>query len=390
MKDLKIFAKTVDQKALDQIDLLLAQEPFKDCKVRIMPDVHAGKGCVIGFTANLGNKVIPNIVGVDIGCGMLTVELGQVDINYNDLDRKIRRLIPSGMAVHESASMILVPFLRSFYCSDHLHDVDWLLCSMGTLGGGNHFIEVDEDDKGNKYLIIHTGSRNLGKQVAEIYQNLAIHRIRSMKSERLDLIDRLKAEGREKEIAGELKKLKAKTSIPNDLCYLEGEDRENYLHDMKLCQDFARSNRNRIADLICYSMGWKPINKFHTVHNYIDDTGMVRKGAISARADEPLLIPINMRDGCILGHGRGNEDWNQSAPHGAGRLMSRKEAKASIPISEYEATMAGIWSTSVSTATLDEAPQAYKPMDEILSCISETVNVDRIIKPVYSFKAGER
>ena len=390
MKDLKIFAKTVDQKALDQIDLLLSQEPFKDCKVRIMPDVHAGKGCVIGFTANLGNKVIPNIVGVDIGCGMLTVELGQVDINYNDLDRKIRRLIPSGMAVHESASMILVPFLRSFYCSDHLHDVDWLLSSMGTLGGGNHFIEVDEDDKGNKYLIIHTGSRNLGKQVAEIYQNLAIYRIRSMKSERMELIERLKAEGREKEISGELKKLKAKTSIPNDLCYLEGEDRENYLHDMKLCQDFARSNRNRIADLICYSMGWKPVHKFHTVHNYIDDTGMVRKGAISARADEPLLIPINMRDGCILGHGRGNKDWNQSAPHGAGRLMSRKEAKASIPISEYEATMAGIWSTSVSAATLDEAPQAYKPMDEILSCISETVNVDRIIKPVYSFKAGER
>ena len=250
MKDLKIFARTVDQKALDQIDLLLAQEPFKDCKVRIMPDVHAGKGCVIGFTANLGNKVIPNIVGVDIGCGMLTVELGQVDINYNDLDRKIRRLIPSGMAVHESASMILVPFLRSFYCSDHLHDVDWLLSSMGTLGGGNHFIEVDEDDKGNKYLIIHTGSRNLGKQVAEIYQNLAIYRIRSMKSERMELIERLKAEGREKEISGELKKLKAKTSIPNDLCYLEGEDRENYLHDMKLCQDFARSNRNRIADHI--------------------------------------------------------------------------------------------------------------------------------------------
>ena len=389
MSDLKIFAKTIDQKARDQIDLLLAQEPFKDCKVRIMPDVHAGKGCVIGFTANLGDKVIPNIVGVDIGCGMLTVELGKKTIDFDTVDRAIRCMIPSGMQVHKNTRPGLFPFIDMLYCRKQLSNIDWLLRSMGTLGGGNHFIEIDVDDKNNKYLIIHTGSRNLGKQVAEIYQNLAIERTYSNQEKRKALIDQLKAEGRRNEIADELKKLKVKASVPKELCYLDGEDRKHYLHDMCLCQDFARANREAIATMLCGFMDWLPISHFHTVHNYIDREGMVRKGAISARADERLLIPINMRDGCILGHGRGNDDWNQSAPHGAGRIMSRNEARASISIDDFESTMAGVYSTSVSADTLDEAPQAYKPMDEILSCISETVNIDRIIKPVYNFKAGK-
>lgn len=387
MKDLKIFAKTIEPAARAQIDLLLAQEPFKDCKVRIMPDVHAGAGCVIGFTANLGDKIIPNIVGVDIGCGMLTVNLGPIDINFEQLDSAIRINVPSGMAVHHNAAHCTI--IDDLLCRERLRNVDWLHASMGTLGGGNHFIEVDADSYGNKYLIVHTGSRNLGKQVAEIYQDIAIKNTHSAKVERENLIERLKAEGREKDISKELKALKKQSAIPRDLCYLEGIDRENYLHDMRLCQQFAWHNRECIVDTICFCMGWTPLDRFHTVHNYIDESGMVRKGAISAEAGEIVLIPINMKDGCIIGRGIGNPDWNESAPHGAGRLMSRAKAKESIPMDEFKAAMNGIYTTSVSNSTLDEAPQAYKPMDEILSCISDTVQVLHIIKPVYNLKAGD-
>lgn len=389
MKDLKIFAKTVDDKAKAQIDLLLEQKAFAHCKVRIMPDVHAGAGCVIGFTANLGDKVIPNIVGVDIGCGMYCCPIGTVEIDYGELDRFIRSKIPSGMNVHDKPREFFN--IKGLYCYDRLRNKEWLEASLGTLGGGNHFIEVDEDKEGYKYLVIHSGSRNLGKQVADIYQQIAIETLNSNKSNIQALIDNLKAEGRHKEISAaiaEAKKAK-KDAPPNDLCYLEGENREKYLHDMMLCQRFATRNRERIAEDICNYMHFSPLEPFHTVHNYIDDDNMVRKGAISAHYQEPLLIPINMRDGCILGFGKGNEDWNYSAPHGAGRIMSRMEAKRKITLGSYEDAMSGIYTTSVCFDTLDEAPQAYKPMEEIVECVKDTVEIVSIIKPVYNFKAAE-
>lgn len=392
MKDLKIFAKTVDDKAKAQIDLLLEQKAFAHCKVRIMPDVHAGAGCVIGFTANLGDKVIPNIVGVDIGCGMYCYPIGKGEFDYKRLDDVIRRKVPAGMNVH---SVSLGGFdLTKLYCYDRLKNKDWLTASLGTLGGGNHFIEVDEDEEGYKYLVIHTGSRNLGKQVADIYQQIAIETLNSNKADIQALIDKLKSEGRHTEIAAAIADAKkAKKDVPpNDLCYLEGEDREKYLHDMRLCQEFARRNREEIASVICREMPFEDTceeDAFHTVHNYIDDDNMVRKGAISARYQEPLLIPINMRDGCILGYGKGNEDWNFSAPHGAGRIMSRMEAKRKITLGSYEDAMSGIFTTSVGFDTLDEAPQAYKPMAEIVECIKDTVEIVSIIKPVYNFKAAD-
>ena len=389
MRDLKIFAKTVDEKAKAQIDLLLDQKAFADCKVRIMPDVHAGAGCVIGFTANLGDKVIPNIVGVDIGCGMYCCPIGMVDIDYTKLDTFIREKIPAGMNVHTRRREFFD--ITKLYCYERLKNKEWLENSIGTLGGGNHFIEIDEDADGYKYLVIHSGSRNLGKQVADIYQQIAIEMINSPKADIQTLIERLKAEGRHSEISSTIAAAKKKKVdvLPNDLCYLEGENRERYLHDMRICQEFAIRNRERIAADICNYMHFSPLDPFHTVHNYIDGDNMVRKGAISAKRGEPLLIPINMRDGCILGTGKGNEDWNCSAPHGAGRIMSRMEAKRRITLGEYEASMNGIHTTSIGFDTIDEAPQAYKPMEEIIDCIRDTVEIVSVIKPVYNFKAGE-
>lgn len=389
MTDLKIFAKTVEPSSLQQIETLVAQPAFSDCKIRIMPDVHTGVGCVIGFTADLGDKVIPNIVGVDIGCGMYTVPLGPIDIDFEKLDRVIRENIPAGMAVQQIP--IKPVYLETLKCYPQLKNKEWLRCSLGTLGGGNHFIEVDVDDEECKYLIIHTGSRNLGKQVAEIWQNAAIKATHGNKDRSAEIIAQLKAEGREKEIAAELKKYKANTrAIPDSLCYLTGVERAQYLSDMRNCQIFATTNRELIAEAIFRKMGWTFYGvPFHTVHNYIDSNNMVRKGAISARKGEQLIIPINMRDGCILGEGLGNPDWNYSAPHGAGRLMSRKQAKETLPLEDYETAMDGIFSTSVSYATIDEAPQVYKPMSEIVDCISETVKIKKILKPVYNFKAGD-
>lgn len=397
MSDLKIFTDNVGQKARDQIDLLLQQPAFEDCKVRIMPDVHAGAGCVIGFTANLGDKVIPNIVGVDIGCGMANVDLGRIDVDFDSLDSQIRAKIPSGRNVYDEydcpglardASRMILYQLR---CKARLKNTDWLVRSMGTLGGGNHFIEIDTDDQGFKHLVIHTGSRNLGKQVAEIYQRRAIDRFYSTKDAQEILITRLKAEGREKEIQSAIRDLKSTraTNIPKDLCYLEGSDRDDYLHDMKLCQEFARINRELIGVRICLTMKWDVHSYFHTVHNYIDDDNMVRKGAISAKEGEDLLIPINMRDGCILGRGKGNPDWNHSAPHGAGRIMSRREAREKVSLDEFKNSMDGIYTTSVDKSTLDESPMVYKPMDEIVRNIRDTVDIVKIIKPVYNFKASE-
>lgn len=279
--------------------------------------------------------------------------------------------------------------IEQLRCKDLLHDIDWLECSLGTLGGGNHFIEIDTDDSNNKYLIIHSGSRNLGKQVANIYQKLAIKQTFSTKEERSKIIADLKAEGRTNEIQSTLSKLKRKTDIPKELCYLEGSDRDDYLHDMRLCQKFATRNREIIAKRICIGMGWNISGAFHTVHNYIDIDNMVRKGAISAKKNEMVLIPINMRDGCIIAIGKGNEDWNSSAPHGAGRVMSRNKARESVSLDEFEKSMSGIFTTSINESTIDESPMVYKPMHEILENIRDTVDIYKLIHPIYNFKASE-
>ena len=396
MRDLKIFTNNIEQSAKEQIDLLLEQEAFKDCKVRIMPDVHAGAGCVIGFTGNLGDKVIPNIVGVDIGCGMLCVNLGKEDLDLKELDEVIRKYIPSGMSVHEEA--VAYFDFTQLYCYKQLKNVDgWLEKSLGSLGGGNHFIEIDVDDENNKYLVIHTGSRNLGKQVAEIYQNKAIEYCsykKELEAEKQNIIKAYKEEGRQREIQEALievsKKYEGKTKLPKDLCYLEGKDREDYLHDMKLCQEFALLNRSYIAYKICKEMSILSEDYFQCIHNYINfEDNIVRKGAISARKGEKVIIPMNMRDGCIIGIGKGNEDWNYSAPHGAGRTMSRNIARQTLSMEDYEKSMDGIYTTSVNKDTIDEAPMVYKPMEEIIEHIKDTVEIEKIIKPIYNFKASE-
>lgn len=320
MSNLKVYAKTIEDEALEQINTLLSQDAFKDCKVRIMPDVHAGKGCVIGFTADLGNKVIPNIVGVDIGCGMLCVSIGHVEIDFDRLDKVIRTYVPSGRNVHDGRQ-IRFDELQDLYCYRELRDTKRIERSIGTLGGGNHFIEVDVAEDGYKYLVIHTGSRNLGKQVADYYQNLA-YELMCGKDDLYDRQEKLiagyKAAGRKSEIESAIKELhrnfRAVTpKLPKDLCYLEGKYREQYLHDMRICQKFAYMNRVMIAQIICNHMGWgvgaEIPDYFECIHNYIDhDSNIVRKGAISAKYGEKVLIPINMRDGCILGTGKGNED----------------------------------------------------------------------------------
>lgn len=402
MKNLKIFTKNIDEEALKQINELLDQDAFKDSKVRIMPDVHAGKGCVIGFTGNLGNKVIPNIVGVDIGCGMLCIELGNVELDLEKIDNIIRKYVPSGRNVHEKTQSKFVD-LEKLYCLKELkNNNDFLERSLGTLGSGNHFIEIDKDEDNNKYLVIHTGSRNLGKQVASIYQEKAIKYCsykKEMQEEKEKIKLEYKKQGRKSEITAALidveKKYEGKTKLPIDLCYLEGENREKYLHDMKICQEFARNNRLCIAKQILFNYFNidnldNNFKYFETIHNYISfEDNIIRKGAIAARSNERVLIPMNMRDGCIIGIGKGNDDWNKSAPHGAGRIVSRNKAKEVVKIDEYRKSMNGIYTTSVNKDTIDEAPMVYKPMQEIVDCIKDTVEIEKIIKPIYNFKASE-
>lgn len=401
MKNLKIFTDNVEQEAIEQINLLLEQEPFKDCKVRIMPDVHAGKGCVIGFTADLGDKVIPNIVGVDIGCGMLCVELGKIKLNLEKLDKIINEYIPAGRNIREQK---LVDFekINNLYCLRELKEIKKFDRAIGTLGGGNHFIEIDVDDENNKYLVIHTGSRNLGKQVADYYQDLAIQLCsgkEDMFKRKEEIIKIYKEQGKKSEIEKALKELEkeykqSKPNLPNELCYLEGKYREMYLHDMKICQEYASLNRIMIADTILKEYSGYPMaiyftqNGFETIHNYISfEDNIVRKGAISAKKGERVLIPINMRDGSIIAIGKGNEDWNNSAPHGAGRIMSRHKAKEIFKLNEFKETMKDIYSTSVVEETIDESPFVYKPMQEIIDNIKDTVEIEKIIKPIYNFKA---
>lgn len=395
-RNLKIFTENIEEEAIKQIDELLGQEPFKDCKVRIMPDVHAGKGCVIGFTADLGNKVIPNIVGVDIGCGMLCVELGNIELNLEKLDNIINKYIPAGRNIREQ-KLIDFEKINELYCLRELKESKKFNRAIGTLGGGNHFIEVDIDDEDNKYLVIHTGSRNLGKQVADYYQNLAIE-LCSGKEElfkkKEKIIKEYKEQGRKSEIQQALKDLEKEyknnnPDLPKDLCYLEGKYREMYLHDMRICQEYASLNRCYIARTILLNMGKQIYQKyFETIHNYISfEDNIVRKGAISAKEGEKVLIPINMRDGSIIAVGKGNEDWNNSAPHGAGRIMSRIKAKETFKLDDFKESMKGIYTTSVVEETIDEAPFVYKPMQEIIDNIQDTVEIQKIIRPIYNFKA---
>lgn len=406
MKDLKIFTNNIEDEAVKQIDELLEQEPFKDCKVRIMPDVHAGKGCVIGFTADLGNKVIPNIVGVDIGCGMLCVELGNMALDFEKLDKSIIENIPSGRNIREQ-KLIDFEKINELYCLRELKESNKFNKAIGTLGGGNHFVEIDVDDENNKYLVIHTGSRNLGKQVADYYQNLAVELCsgkEEMYKKKEKIIKTYKEQGKKSEIQEALKELEKeyknnKPNLPKDLCYLENRYRDMYLHDMKICQEYASLNRLHIAKEILMNyfqltyvpeIDYPPImnNRFETIHNYISfEDNIVRKGAISAKKGEKVLIPINMRDGSIIAVGKGNKDWNQSAPHGAGRIMSRIKAKETFTLDEFEKSMKGIYTTSVSVETIDEAPFVYKPMQEIIDNIQDTVEIKKIIKPIYNFKA---
>ena len=397
MSDLKIFTDLVEPEAVNQVYNLIKQPAFQDCKVRIMSDVHAGAGCVIGFTADLGDKVIPNIVGVDIGCGMLTIELGKQEINLEKLDNVIRKNVPNGKNVH-GHRVVKFDKLLQLNCYRELKDTKRIERSIGTLGGGNHFIEIDVDDEGNKYLIIHSGSRNLGKQVAEYYQNLAIELMQGkdeLYKKQEELIAEYKRLGKRKEIESAIKELHRtfnpnKLNIPKELCYLEGKYRDDYLHDMSICQEYASLNRESIADIILASMRLNWTDSFETIHNYIEfDSNIVRKGAISAKKDELLLIPINMKDGCIIGKGKGNEDWNYSAPHGAGRLMSRSKAKELFKLDEFKNVMNGIYTTCVNQSTLDESPMAYKPIESILENIQDTVDIIKIIKPIYNFKASE-
>ena len=394
-KDLKIFTNNIEDEAVKQINLLLEQKTFKDCKVRIMPDVHAGKGCVIGFTADLGNKVIPNIVGVDIGCGMLCVELGKINIDLEKFDKVVNDYIPAGRNIRE---VKLTDFekIKELYCLRELKETNKFNKAIGTLGGGNHFIELNVDDENNKYLVIHTGSRNIGKQVADYYQNLAIELCsgkEEMWKRKAEIITTYKEQGRKQEIQKVLKELEKQykdnqPELPKELCYLTGEYRENYLHDMKICQEYASLNRKHIALEILNNYGIIAMNKFETIHNYICfEDNIVRKGAIRANKGERVIIPINMRDGSIIAIGKGNEDWNNSAPHGAGRIMSRTKAKETFKLDEFKKSMEGIYTTSVVEETIDEAPFVYKPMQEIIDNIKDTVEIEKIIKPIYNFKA---
>ena len=400
MSDLKVFAKTVEQEVFDQLGQLMSVDVFKDSKVRIMPDTHAGKGCVIGFTADLGDKVVPNLVGVDIGCGMYVVNMGKLDMSddkLSELDKFIHEYIPSGFDINDEDNCVGFDKLQDLKVFQSLKHIDRLQRSVCSLGGGNHFVEVDKSESGDIYLVIHTGSRNLGQQVCKIYQAMAIEdcniKSEQVKTKTEQLIAEYKEDLRHKEIAQAVRELRKKLAlakkIPDDLCYLEGEHRDDYLHDMKLCQEYAIKNREEIACRILGFLKVVPVETFHTVHNYIDfEDNIIRKGAIRCTQGDKVIIPLNMKDGSIIGIGKGNEDWNCSGPHGAGRLMSRTKAKEVIAMTDFERSMEGIFTTSVNESTLDESPMAYKPADEIIELVKDTVDIVEVIKPIYNFKSS--
>lgn len=387
----KIFTDLVEDEAIRQVKELL-DEPFtKGQTIRMMPDIHAGKGCVVGTTMTITDKVVPNLVGVDLGCGVYVGKIMEKEIDLAKLDAVIHEFIPAGFEVRENPVMEYQD-LKNLKCFHHINENRALL-SLGTLGGGNHFIELAKDEEGFHYLLIHTGSRSLGLAVAKYYQDIAVKELTGNKAEINEKIKEYKRTGKEKEISAMLDAMKSrKKEINRDLAYLEGESMENYLHDIDIAQKYAWTNRSIIADIISLKMNWTVLETFQTIHNYIDVEGKIlRKGAVSAKEGEMLIIPMNMRDGSLICKGKGNADWNHSAPHGAGRIMSRNRARREIDMADYKKTMeeAGIYTSSVNAETLDEAPMAYKPMESILKNISDTVDVLKVIKPVYNFKASE-
>ena len=410
----KVFTDVVDEKSLEQIETLCNQEFVAGQKIRLMPDVHAGAGCTIGTTMTIGDKIVPNLVGVDIGCGMETLVIradSEVSKNFDPakLDNIIRKNIPCGHDIrkfpHRLAEEIDFDKVRGVYSKRRAY------LSVGTLGGGNHFIEVDRDDEENLYIVVHSGSRHVGLEIANYYQEQAWLQLNNnSKKDCEKLIANLKAEGRETEIEEKLVQLKSQviTSVPKDLAYVSGELFEDYINDMKIMQHFAEINRKAMIETISIGLHIKEsdiIERFTTIHNYIyipdaenseNENGetekgqmILRKGAVSAQKGEKLLIPINMRDGSLVCIGKGNEDWNCSAPHGAGRVMSRMKAKKTLDLEEFKSEMFGIWSSTVNKDTLDEAPMAYKTMDDIVANIGETAEIVKIIKPIYNFKAAE-
>ena len=390
----KCYATEIEEGCIEQIQTMLDMPFVKNANVAIMPDAHAGKGCTIGTTMKVTDSIVPNLVGVDIGCGMLTADVGRKQIDLSEFDDACHE-IPSGFNVWEGRKETFE--LEELKCYRQLRDTKRVQRSLGTLGGGNHFIEIDRSTDGMQRIVIHSGSRNLGKQVAEYYQNLAIELHSGMEEyyERKDeIIKTYKAQGRRREIQSALEELikeynSTNPDVPSDLCWLSGKYMEDYLHDVKLCQDFALRNRERILTEILARTGLDASSAFHTIHNYIDvDEMVLRKGAISAKDGETVLIPLNMRDGSILAKGQGNKDWNNSAPHGAGRIMSRSVARKTINFKDYQEAMEGIYSTSVCESTIDESPFAYKSIDDIIDPIKEAVDIIDIMKPIYNFKAS--
>jgi len=386
----RIFAQTALQTAIDQIQELTDQAFMTGTKVRIMPDYHAGKGCVIGTTIQLQDRVVPNLVGIDVGCGVFVAQLDVTTVDFAQLDAIIRTYVPSGQDIHKevSPSRHFVEFEGKQFRASGLKD-DYTNLSLGTLGGGNHFIELAKDEENQHYLLIHTGSRYVGAKVANWHQKRAYENLR--REDLTEKIEALKQQGRQQEIQSMIQAYKEQTPfVPKDLSYLEGEAFHDYIHDMKIAQQFARMNRWTIAETIAKQMDWHFTDTFDTIHNYIDtETMTLRKGAVRANKDEKLVIPMNMRDGSLICIGKGNSEWNYSAPHGAGRMFSRRAAKKALNMADFKETMQGIWTTSVNEETLDEAPMAYKPMTEITSAIGETVDIVKVIKPVYNFKASE-
>ena len=387
------YARVIEDEAINQIRRMCDYEFTAGAKIRIMPDVHAGAGCTIGTTMTITDKAVPNIVGVDIGCGMFTVKLGRDDIDFARFD-EAAHYVPSGFNVWEGRQERFD--LTRLKCYRNLKDSRRIERSLGTLGGGNHFIEIDRSTDGTHYLVIHTGSRNLGVQVATHYQHIAIELAQGKEDyfrQRDEIIRTYKEQGRRTEIQGALQALKweaKQNDIPEDLCWLYGEYLADYLHDITICQEFARRNREKIAEVLLSRTGLTGVESFHTIHNYIDTDEMIlRKGAIAAHDGELVLIPINMRDGSVLARGKGNPEWNYSAPHGAGRIMSRTAARETLNLEEYRASMQGVYTTSVNAGTLDESPMAYKSLDDIIDVIGETVDVIEVMKPVYNFKAAD-
>ena len=386
-----LYATHVDDVTKEQVLELMNQRFIEKLNVRIMADCHAGAGCVIGTTMTIKDSCVPNLVGVDIGCGMLTINLGKREIDLPKLDKLITENIPSGENVYDSAQEMQVN-IRELYCYENLKHKNRFDCSMGTLGGGNHFIEIDKDDEDNLYLVIHTGSRNLGKQVCEYYMKVANDNLIGRSNEVIkEVVARLKEQGKTDIIQSEIQKIKANyDGVNKDLLPLYGADFKNYLHDMNICQEFAWENRERIATKILDYLGMNlyEMEYFHTVHNYINMNDMIlRKGAISAYKGEKVLIPINMRDGSIIAVGKSNAKYNYSAPHGAGRIISRNKAKKEISLEDFIESMEGIYSTCVTQKTIDESPFAYKSIDDIIPNILPTVDIIKIIKPIYNFKA---